>query len=299
MITLVAIIKNEAPYLLEWIAYHRLIGVAHFIILDNDSTDGGPILLDPLARAGVLEWHPWPARAQFRGFEGKRTGPQVPAYAYALDLARRAGRQGWLGFIDIDEFVVTPAGAPLEPFLEAMGDVSAVGINWRVFGSAGLLEKPKGLTIEHFLRRAPDDFGPNRHVKSFVRIERLGRPGIHVPQVLEGPMVDQGGEPIDPRKGGVHARAVHAPLCIHHYFTRSRAEWELKRRRGRAGMPLSAAERIRADTTFTGHDRNEVADETLLPLVPAVKEQMRKLTQLTRRTAAAALPPGMAGEGAR
>jgi len=37
-LVLVAIIKNEARYLLEWIAYHRAAGVDHFILMDNEST---------------------------------------------------------------------------------------------------------------------------------------------------------------------------------------------------------------------------------------------------------------------
>ena len=34
-----AIFQNEAPYLKEWIEYHRLIGVEHFYLYNNGSTD--------------------------------------------------------------------------------------------------------------------------------------------------------------------------------------------------------------------------------------------------------------------
>jgi hypothetical protein len=37
--TLVLIIKNESKYIVEWIEYHRQIGVDHFVIFDNDSSD--------------------------------------------------------------------------------------------------------------------------------------------------------------------------------------------------------------------------------------------------------------------
>ena len=37
-----AIVKNEGPYLLEWIAFHRVVGVDRFFIADNASTDEGP-----------------------------------------------------------------------------------------------------------------------------------------------------------------------------------------------------------------------------------------------------------------
>jgi len=34
-----ALVQNEAPYIAEWIAYHRLIGFEHFFIYDNHSND--------------------------------------------------------------------------------------------------------------------------------------------------------------------------------------------------------------------------------------------------------------------
>ena len=38
-----AIFKNEGPYILEWVAYHRVLGIERFFIADNDSSrrDGG------------------------------------------------------------------------------------------------------------------------------------------------------------------------------------------------------------------------------------------------------------------
>ncbi|EPW1758023.1 glycosyltransferase family 2 protein, partial [Escherichia coli] len=44
------IIKDECSSLLEWIAYHRVLGVDGFIIADNGSRDGSRELLLSLAR---------------------------------------------------------------------------------------------------------------------------------------------------------------------------------------------------------------------------------------------------------
>ena len=35
----VALVHNEAPYIAEWIDYHLLAGVDHFLIYDNDGND--------------------------------------------------------------------------------------------------------------------------------------------------------------------------------------------------------------------------------------------------------------------
>ena len=34
-----AIFRDEAPFLDEWIAFHRLMGVEHFFLYDNGSVD--------------------------------------------------------------------------------------------------------------------------------------------------------------------------------------------------------------------------------------------------------------------
>ena len=48
----VSCVKDEAPYLVEWIAYQRLIGFDHVIIAANDSTDGTNEILSALQRRG-------------------------------------------------------------------------------------------------------------------------------------------------------------------------------------------------------------------------------------------------------
>lgn len=53
-ISIVASFYNEAPFLLEWIAYHMLLGVDHFYLYDDDSTDGSAEILKPLVQRGLV-----------------------------------------------------------------------------------------------------------------------------------------------------------------------------------------------------------------------------------------------------
>ena len=53
-VAMAAITKNEGPFIAEWVAYHYLLGVEHFIIYDNGSTDGS---------AAVATAHGAPLRA--------------------------------------------------------------------------------------------------------------------------------------------------------------------------------------------------------------------------------------------
>ncbi|WP_322787480.1 glycosyltransferase family 2 protein [Aliiroseovarius crassostreae] len=47
--------KNEAPYILEWVAYHRAMGIDKFLIYTNDCSDGTSEILDRLQDLGILQ----------------------------------------------------------------------------------------------------------------------------------------------------------------------------------------------------------------------------------------------------
>ena len=61
-IAICAIFKDEAPYLLEWIAFHRMIGVDLFVLYDNGSTDGGAELVRQSSFAKNVTILDWPDR---------------------------------------------------------------------------------------------------------------------------------------------------------------------------------------------------------------------------------------------
>ena len=69
--------KNEGPFILEWIAYHLAIGVDDFLIYTNDCTDGTDEFLDILQDRGLVQHRINPFR-------------QMPGITH-LDLS---GRQG-------------------------------------------------------------------------------------------------------------------------------------------------------------------------------------------------------------
>ncbi len=284
MLVFTAIVKNEAPYLLEWIAYHRAVGVDHFIIFDNESTDGTFFLLRPLARAGIITYVRWVTRAQYVGFKGHDIGPQVPAYDFAVRICRKLDRWKWIGFIDLDEFVVTTSYPTIQDVLREYDAFGALGLSWRMFGSSGHVSAPVGTVIENYTRRASDDFPANRHVKTIAQIACIQRPGIHIPSILHGDIVDTKERPICKAHDGIHDEAVYDIMYINHYFTKSAEEWKRKRLRGRATKSLSDAERLRSDSMFVDYDRNDVLDGAILRFLPVVKERLSELSSIIRES---------------
>lgn len=80
--------------MLEWIAFHRVLGVSGFIIADNGSNDGSRELLGSLAKLGVVTVFDHPTVGQQK--------PQLPAYNKILRSCPRD--VDLLAFIDADEF---------------------------------------------------------------------------------------------------------------------------------------------------------------------------------------------------
>src|SRR5262245_48829439 len=54
------IFQNDAPYLKEWIEFHRLVGGQHFYLYNNLSTDNYQEVLAPYIREGIVELIDWP-----------------------------------------------------------------------------------------------------------------------------------------------------------------------------------------------------------------------------------------------
>jgi hypothetical protein len=217
-----AIAKNEAPYLKEWIEWHRDQGVDKFYIYDNDSTDNTAEILAPYIAEGLVDYRFWPGQRQ-----------QIPAYDHCIAQHRLDMR--WLAFVDIDEFMVPRQGTRLVDFLQRMEPHPVVEVNWLVYGSGGEKIERAGGVMERFRHHSLIDAWLNRHVKSFIDPRRVCcMTGCHEAARLPGSghAVDVFGEPI--RANWRHRNPVSGDVRINHYAVKSLEEFLKKRARGRA-----------------------------------------------------------------
>src|SRR5687768_8239314 len=94
--------KDDAPYLREWIEFHRAVGVERFFLYSHASTDDHREALAPYIEDGVVTLQEWPGVASVRGV----SNVQTDIFNHCLEQHRAESR--WMAFIDVDEFLFSP-----------------------------------------------------------------------------------------------------------------------------------------------------------------------------------------------
>lgn len=131
-ITSITPMKNEAPFILEWFAYHTLIGVNDFITFTNHCTDGTDRMLERLDELGLVRHLTNPSVYL------KNSHHHWQATRYVNSLARLK-RSDWVVSFDVDEFICVNVGdGTLKALFEAVDGANVITFNQLNFGSGGL-----------------------------------------------------------------------------------------------------------------------------------------------------------------
>ena len=258
-LSICAIMKDEGPYLEEWLEFHKLVGVERFYLYDNNSTDNTQNILQFYIQKGEVIYYYWPHKPG-----------QVSAYTHCLKNHKYDSE--WRAFIDLDEFLFPTAADKITDIIDEFSDVSALGVNWLNFGTSGHEKKPEGLQIENFIRRAKKSFGPNKHIKCILRPEKTLRPlNPHQFVFSQGQVVTENKQPIN---GPISSTHSIKKIRINHYTTRSKEESMKKMMRGRA-----TKNEQRPWSHFESKDKifNEVEDLTIQRFVPRLKIAVEKI----------------------
>lgn len=270
-IALCTIMRNEIRSLVEWLAHYRTLGFTDFLIYDNDSTDGTTEALIALDEAGEVLHLPWPHTVGDR--------PQRLAYEHA----RKHAEADWLAFFDADEFLVLHRDATIQDFLGRFApDVSAVAVNWIVFGSGGEGQYRPAPVVERFTDALPPRATPNRSVKAIARRERLSGTGIHRAAIAEGRYVMPSGR--DAVFDGL--TSVVAPevsvAALHHYAVKSLEEFAEKRARGHANSQFPERKREKLDARLAELDAGGVRNDVLARRSGAMRTEALRLCAILR-----------------
>lgn len=251
-----AIFRNEAPYLREWIEFHRLAGVERFYLYQNRSEDDWQAVLDPFVNEGVVEITDW----------SMAPPAQMQAYQHFID--RHKGEPGWVAILDCDEFLFSPCYPSIADVLDQVPESwGAVGVNWLMFGASGQEAPSAEPVIERFTFRRADNFHAHVHIKTVGRMDHMEGSGSDPHHFrVRGGTFSENGERIE---GPFSPHPSHRLLRINHYHTKSRQEYLQRIARGKAD---GEAPRDRAE--FDLYQAYEVNDRTIWRFLPALKQRL-------------------------
>ncbi|MEP2640031.1 glycosyltransferase family 2 protein [Roseobacter sp.] len=182
-IVILTAMKNEAPFILEWIAYHKMIGASHFLVYTNDCTDNTNDILDRLGEMGLVTRldNPWDP-----------TSNKKPQHVALADAQKQPVIQqaDWVLTIDVDEFVNVHVGdGTFADLFAASNDPNVISFTWKFFGNKGIDTYQDRPITEQFVACAPEYIPKPRLGWGFKTMLHSTAPytkiGVHRPLKIE------------------------------------------------------------------------------------------------------------------
>ena len=254
-LSICAIIKDEGEYIEEWVKYYLAIGVNHFYIFDNGSTDNTKEVLQKYIDKGLVSFISFPGKVK-----------QLDAYNTCLN--RYALESKYIAFFDADEFLYVPEDKDIHKELDEFfkrNNAGALHVNWCIFGSSHKEKKEKGYVIERFLYRSDLHHPNNAVIKSIVDPRKT--------KAMVNPHYGQHPKKFPPysldnkvTEGYANREFECMDIRLNHYFCKSKEEFAIKTNKGFADQ-LNPRDLSR----FNEQDMNDVFDDSMLVYVKRMK----------------------------
>ncbi|MBK1636328.1 glycosyl transferase family 2 [Rhodovulum adriaticum] len=270
--------KNEGPFILEWVAYYLSLGFTGFVICTNDCDDGTDLIIDRLEELGVASHRPNRIRPGDNP-QHKALG-RIRVHPWVQDA-------DWLFGIDVDEFLNIRVGnRTLDDFIDAIGDVDAVSPTWKLFGCGGVEFYEDRPVTEQFFLADHEDKPSSGRAHGFKTMFRNNgtfmRFNPHRPKNL---MPGKSSANVRWSDCGGNLRAMdkvgwrswfgfsHEYARLHHYSVRSIESFLVKRARGRTNH----IKRDQSQHYWADMNVNEAEDRSILPLAERMRPVLDEL----------------------
>ncbi|WP_051202864.1 glycosyltransferase family 2 protein [Sediminimonas qiaohouensis] len=232
--TVISTMKNEGPFVLEWVSHYKSLGFDNILVCTNDCEDSTRELLRALERKGLVRHHP------------TRIWPRAGIHRSALKQALRydeVKQADWNFVCDVDEFLNIKIGdGSVRALVEASGPgADVIAVPWRNFGP-GDVRRFTDRPVTHQFRLAEHTPATRKEAGKFVKslfcgLEKYRRVGIHAPiphDDWEGRIntVSPGGVPTT--VDGERVQPSFEVAQVNHYALRAMETFLVKRARGRA-----------------------------------------------------------------
>jgi|GEM_PF-3778776 len=260
-------VKNEAVYLIEWIAHHKALGFDQIYVAANNCNDGTMVLLRRLQNHNFIKFS-----------HNKCPADKIPQHEGYKTLRKNfdVDKCDWLMTLDVDEFLHVEAGNGSVGALTdiAEDDVDIIALNSLTYGT-GISRKRDELVTKRFQYRLNDQHTANRPIKSITRNPARFR-GAHnhhlmriTPDAELTVMRADGSTFVIPPKTELWRvlrsspadHIVHEHAHYNHYSIKSRLEYTMRQQRGRGAVPATSTEEQRhSDDYFRKRADADVLD---------------------------------------
>lgn len=167
---LMSSLKNEGPFILEWVAHHRVVGFDAIYVASNDCSDGSDALLAALDRAGII------------GHVPNEVAPGVIPQHAGYDRIRAThpiDRAEWLMMLDTDEFLNIHIGQHrVQDLTMRAGAADIIAVSARSFSDLPQTHWEPGPVTRAFPMALRPHHRANQSVKTLTRDPARFR-GIH------------------------------------------------------------------------------------------------------------------------
>lgn len=282
---IISTMKDEGPFLLEWVAYYLSIGFTHFLINTNDCSDGTDQMLERLQQKGFIRHlknpGPW------------ERGPQLQAYANAMEDPWFTQAE-WILVCDADEFMDIRVGdGTVDALFAACPSADAFAIAWQLFGHNGIVVFEDKFITKQMTRAAdPHQCWPQNvaAIKTLFRNNGTYRwisthrpKGAPKSRLVKYNWVDGDGMPLPTafkHKGWAFSRTGigfgRNLVRMNHYAVRSIQSYLMKRLRGDVNTTRIHP---KAETSgriyWNSHCWNTVEERSILPKLPRAEAIFR------------------------
>ncbi|WEX75772.1 glycosyltransferase family 92 protein [Sinorhizobium numidicum] len=268
-IAIVSCIKNEATYIEEWVRFHKAVGVRHFHLYDDASTDSTLEVLHRILTTEELTIVPWKMRMRDEA-SGHFLNGQTLAFAHAiLNFGSKYDR---MAFIDVDEFLLPRKGRTLQEALRGAGEFPNISLPWHMFGHSGHVSKPEAPVCLSYTMRVSDPMRENLDASNFKCIVdpvEVTRVSVHHFETRSygDTTVNDAGKKFAKRKRKIAEFYSSEFIQLNHYYAKSRQELTEKVERGWSFDGSAEKYRNKVSETIKYIEENVVEDRRMVEFI--------------------------------
>ena len=279
-VTAISCMKDEGPFILEWIAYHKSIGVTNFLVFTNDCSDGTVEILDRLDALGHIRHLPNPTMSM----ASPHHQPIALEYATYHQEVREAD---WIISMDVDEFINIHIGdRSLAALFKENKHANVISMTHLDFGCNGIEQYEDHLLTEQ-MTSCEKKFPSQKTCRSIKTIIRSNAPAFklsnHRP-LFENPedpqlqWLDGSGRPLNKRRQlgkhtGIRCLGTYEQVQLNHYPVRSMETYLTKAIKG----DITVKRGFHDIEYWTKRNANTEMDDTIQPLLKQTKIALGEL----------------------